>query len=270
MQQGCFLQPLQRHPIARGLVHRQDSSKPPLCSCRSGSSGVLGTLCPQRDKFYSTCHKRRGSYVPETFLFDWVSKQTSQLSRSQHQQPQHAAAQSKHNVDFTAAQAALGDSGSSSDGSSFGVSAKQLLQTAVHSLENFEPLTQTGSFEDDALESFEESGMHTGPMSTAHIVKANYEVRLCHLASALQRASPAWHAVGFDQCTGFALYVPWGPQVPSPGFIWVDHALLIGCWCRGSRISRIGLSRAGLCRSRARQGTGSFAVVVHCGAVSLL
>jgi hypothetical protein len=117
---------------------------------------------------------KSSAFVPETFLFDWVPKQTSQLSRSQ--QPQHAAAQSKHHVDFSAAQAALGDSVSSSDGSSFGASAKQLLQTAVHSLENFEPLTQTGSFEDDAFESFEESGMHTGPMSTTHIVKANYEV----------------------------------------------------------------------------------------------
>lgn len=200
MQQGCFLQPLQRHPIARGLVHKQDSSKPPLCSWRSGSSGVLGTLCPQRQRLYCDNHSKSSAFVPETFLFAWVSKQTSQLSRSQHQQPQHAAAQSKHHVDFSAAQAVLGDSGRSSDGSSFGASAKQLLQTAVHSLENFEPLTQTSSFEDDAFESFEESGMHTGPMSTAHIVKANYEVSTCHLAHDLLWADPTWHAAGFALC----------------------------------------------------------------------
>lgn len=184
MQQDCLtgIQPLQRHPITRGLVHRRDSSKPPLCSWRSGSSGVLGTHCPQRHNLFCLQNRNNSIKVPQTFLFDWVSKHTSQLSRSQ--QPQQAAAQSKHHVDFSAAQAALGDSGSSSDGSSFGTSAKQLLQTAVHSLENFEPLTHTGSFEDDAFESFEESGLHTGPMSTAHIVKANYEVSICHVALA--------------------------------------------------------------------------------------
>lgn len=59
-----------------------------------------------------------------------------------------------------------------------GASAKQLLQTAVHSLDLFEP-RESSSIEsihtlDDGLDSFEES--HTGALATAHIVKANYEV----------------------------------------------------------------------------------------------
>jgi hypothetical protein len=113
-------------------------------------------------------------------VFDWVAKQTSKLSRAQqaqHQQPQQAAAQGRHQVDFSAAQAAIDETGSSTDGSTFGASAKQLLQTAVHSLENFEPRDTTSSFDDEAIESFEDAGLHTGHMSTAHIVKANYEVR---------------------------------------------------------------------------------------------
>lgn len=85
----------------------------------------------------------------------------------------------RHHVDFSAAQAAIDASsgGSASDSSGFGASAKQLLQTAVHSLENFEP-RDTGSFDDESIETFEEAGMmHTGGhTSTAHIVKANYEV----------------------------------------------------------------------------------------------
>lgn len=39
----------------------------------------------------------------------------------------------------------------------------------------FEP-RDTGSFEDEAVESFEEAGMHSGTLATTHIVKANYEV----------------------------------------------------------------------------------------------
>lgn len=179
MQQGCLLLPLQRHPIAHGLLLRQDSSsRPQHCSWRSGiSTGELGTACPQRHTLTHPQPRRGSRLVPETFLFDWVSTQTSKLKQAQqaaHQQPQQAAAQSRHHVDFSAAQAAIDETGSSCDGSTFGASAKQLLQTAVHSLENFEP-RDTGSFEDEAIETFEEAGMHTN-VSTAHIVKANYEV----------------------------------------------------------------------------------------------
>lgn len=182
MQQGYLLLPLQRQPIAHSLVHRQDSSSwPQHCSWRSGlSRGVLGTPCPQRHSITYPRSRRGSRLVPETFVFDWVAKQTSKLSRAQqaqHQQPQQAAAaQSRHHVDFSAAQAAIDETGSSTDGSTFGASAKQLLQTAVHSLENFEPRDTTSSFDDEAIESFEEAGLHTGHMSTAHIVKANYEV----------------------------------------------------------------------------------------------
>lgn len=70
--------------------------------------------------------------------------------------------------------------GSGSD-SGLGASAKQLLQTAVHSLDMFEPRELgSSSYEDHeaAMESDEEGGMQSGTLATAHIVKANYEVRV--------------------------------------------------------------------------------------------
>lgn len=57
-----------------------------------------------------------------------------------------------------------------------GASAKQLLQTAVHSLDMFEP-RESASLEEETLgvDSMEEFNPH-GTLATAHIVKANYEV----------------------------------------------------------------------------------------------
>jgi hypothetical protein len=93
-------------------------------------------------------------------------------------------------VDFTAAQAAIDESAgggsSTSDGGSIGASAKQLLQTAVHSLDMFEP-RDSGSFEEEAIESFEEAGLNTGTLLTAHIVKANYEVLRLDETGAVRR-----------------------------------------------------------------------------------
>lgn len=142
------------------------------------------TCCPQRHSLLCKHRSIAGSrLVPETFLFDrWASQQPSNSGRPQHQhqqqqQPHQAAsAQSWHHVDFSAAQAAIDSSGSSTDGSGFGASAKQLLQTAVHSLDMFEPREASESFEEDAMESLEEAGLNTGPLATGHIVKANYEV----------------------------------------------------------------------------------------------
>ena len=143
---------------------------------------MLGTACPQRHRLSCPHIRKHARLVPETFLFDWAKQTSSNPSNASRlpntQQPQspQAAAQSRHHVDFSAAQAAIDSSGSSSDGSGFGASAKQLLQTAVHSLDMFEP-RDSGSFEEEAMESFEEAGLHTGTLATAHIVKANYEVR---------------------------------------------------------------------------------------------
>lgn len=170
----------------RGALHQHHTSnRGTHCSpWRSGTTqGALGACCPQRHSLSCLRLGRCSRVVPETFIFDWASKQTSsnpfrpQHAPQQHaqQQPQQAAAQSRHHVDFSAAQAAIDSTGSASDGSSFGASAKQLLQTAVHSLDMFEP-RDTGSFEDESVESFEEAGMHSGTLATTHIVKANYEV----------------------------------------------------------------------------------------------
>lgn len=179
MQHGLIPTPLQRQPSVQRLVHRQDSSSTRLWRS-GGQSALLGACCPQRHSLSYPYLRNSSRLVPQTFLFDWVAKQTSRAPQSSQHQPQHVAAQSRHHVDFSAAQAAIDETGSSSDGttSTFGASAKQLLQTAVHSLENFEPRDTASTFEDaDALESFDEGGMHAGHTSTAHIVKAFYEVR---------------------------------------------------------------------------------------------
>eukprot|EP00878_Enallax_costatus_P009886 GHUV01010323.1.p1 GENE.GHUV01010323.1~~GHUV01010323.1.p1 ORF type:complete len:671 (+),score=155.93 GHUV01010323.1:200-2212(+) len=68
-----------------------------------------------------------------------------------------------------------------------GASAKQLLQTAVHSLDMFEP-RDTSSVEEESLgmDSMEEFSPHGTP-ATAHIVKANYEVLRLDEAGAVRR-----------------------------------------------------------------------------------
>lgn len=204
------------HAVASGTqrLHANPCwrQSPALALGISSSSLISSPSCPQRhslsllqfQQHRSTgCHRRGSRLVPtSTFspFANWgFSKQTpSSNSSNKPQQPQHqhltpqpsaqhaaaAAAQGsrqQHQVDFSAAQAAIDETGSSSDGSGFGASAKQLLQTAVHSLENFEPRDSTGSFEDEAMESFEDAGLQGsgGPLSTAHIVKANYEVGAC-------------------------------------------------------------------------------------------
>lgn len=77
-----------------------------------------------------------------------------------------------------------------------GASAKQLLQTAVHSLDMFEP-KDTSSVEEEslAMESMEEFSPHGTP-ATAHIVKANYEVCPTRYVVLLATKSHLFCAIG--------------------------------------------------------------------------
>eukprot|EP00879_Flechtneria_rotunda_P025525 GHRR01027126.1.p1 GENE.GHRR01027126.1~~GHRR01027126.1.p1 ORF type:complete len:365 (+),score=105.54 GHRR01027126.1:246-1340(+) len=93
----------------------------------------------------------------------------------------HTAAQQQWAVHQNLASA---DS-SNGPGSLVGASAKQLLQTAVHSLDLFEP-KDLSSVEDEGIDSLDEVGP-SGTPATAHIVKANYEVLRLDEAGAVRR-----------------------------------------------------------------------------------
>jgi hypothetical protein len=113
------------------------------------------------------------SWALSNFLLGRISS-AGASAEQQHSQHQHrrSAATSNHNVasvDSQPGPAAL-----------VGASAKQLLQTAVHSLDMFEPresytLESLQTIDEQGMDSLEEMGQ-TGTLATAHIVKANYEV----------------------------------------------------------------------------------------------
>uniref|UniRef100_A0A383WIT7 Magnesium transporter n=1 Tax=Tetradesmus obliquus TaxID=3088 RepID=A0A383WIT7_TETOB len=108
---------------------------------------------------------------------------SAEQQHSQQQHRQRSAATSNHNVasvDSQPGPAAL-----------VGASAKQLLQTAVHSLDMFEPresytLESLQTVDEQGMDSLEEMGQ-TGTLATAHIVKANYEVLRLDEAGAVRR-----------------------------------------------------------------------------------